>query len=572
MTLPRDDRLIARMIFEGVNVGLDEVKTGVQQRLKTLQGSISSDLQRLIGSNEAMSYTLEQGFTQVQQGMGQIYFSIQDLGAQFEYGLGLIVDQLTAQNRTLVDISDTINKMYEVAKTPMRTRARELFLEGYALLGKGLLDKSLEYFHKSAEVYDVDFFTQLYIGKLYLYGKGEDCDVTDPKKAAEHLMLAVRYGKATLSEKPEMKKATAEALLHASIACYLLSMKTYKNSQVEGAKLTEERQLIVMDKLMRALDFAYEAIELNPNLSEGHYHAAKYNALLEKLQSSCDFENIEDYAGFCLSDLEDAIKHDRTYVLKVAADDDFDEPEIRTGITKLIGVLKDKIQEHVKLEVESLSGDVGKLNLPNIGWADPKEAYRLYHQLNGLKSKYFEGYNCWKRSWKGIQNELISSLGILKQMESYFVYKRREMEIYFVYKRRDLQLSYSESLMKSKDLEMIVKQEQQILQEEMEKAKAEIIVGLAPLTLLIKSGGYLDLLEANDKLPIIRKKIQGIHEQYDKTKVKIEGSHKLLMYLIATAKKSIESINRRIANKDCVVCGDELGLFARLMVWPNHNF
>lgn len=155
---------------------------------------------------------------------------------------------------------------------------------------------------KSEEINDTDFFTQLYIGKLYLYGVNEDDNVVNTEKAEQHLRNATRYGKAEVSALPEFKRWVGEALLHTSIACYVQA-----NDQRINEKTAKSKELI-----SEAFKLAQQACEIYPSLSESQYHLAKYAALIGDEEKS-------------VQSLEKAVNADVNYCLKIEFDRDFEE-------------------------------------------------------------------------------------------------------------------------------------------------------------------------------------------------------------------------------------------------------
>jgi len=300
--------------------------------------AVSDQTRRLVASNKALAKrygsafnqiasTLDMGFERLKRSLAGVEASIDSLAADFNYHMGLLLDELQIQRGIFIRIADRLDGIYKVLITPMRTRARELFKEGCALVGKGLLDKALEYLHKSEKEYDVDFFTHFQLGKLYLYGIDRENSVIDLKKAEQHLRLAVRYGKPEIKQLKEMRKLTAEALLHLSVACYAQG--------VELRKAGKEKE--ALEKVKEARDFTREAKEINAHLSEIHYHLAKYSAVLGDTQQA-------------ISSLESAIFLDRNYCLKADADPDFDK--IRTEIQNLLKKLKKRARFEAESEIE----------------------------------------------------------------------------------------------------------------------------------------------------------------------------------------------------------------------------
>lgn len=319
---------------------LENIAKEVKKSGRIIHHDISDQTRQIVASNEALNRkfgegfdelkgTLDWSFNRVEGALTDVGTTIESLRADFNYGIGLVLTQLGVQNRLLADILDRLDAIHETLKTPMLTKARELYRIGCNQLSKGLLDKALEFLHKSEEVYDADFFTQFQLGKLYLYGKDEDDDVIDLGKAEKHLRLAIRYGKPEINQVSEMSRWVGEAFLHASIACYAQA----GDFQIAG-KIQESQE-----EIKEAADLAKETIETYPQLSEGYYYHAKFSALLGD-------------SNRAITSLERAILADRNYCIKVDIDRDFDN--IRPHIYSLIENLREKARQNALEQLQEI--------------------------------------------------------------------------------------------------------------------------------------------------------------------------------------------------------------------------
>lgn len=273
---------------------------------------ISSQTREIVASNERLSQelgegfnavngTLEFGFNRVENALGDVEASIESLHSDFNYNMGLVLDQLQIQNQLTFGIIERLDAIHKTLENPELTKAREFYNRGCERLSKGLLDKALEALLKSEEINDTDFFTEFQIGKLYLYGVDEDDNVIDLEKAEQHLRNAIRYGKAEVSVLPEFKRWAGEAHLHASIACYAQA-----NDQLINENTAKAKELI-----SEAFKLGQQACEIYPSLSESQYHLAKYAALLGDEEKA-------------VQSLEKAVNADVNYILKIEFDRDYD--------------------------------------------------------------------------------------------------------------------------------------------------------------------------------------------------------------------------------------------------------
>jgi tetratricopeptide (TPR) repeat protein len=274
---------------------------------------ISAQTREVVASNErltqefgrgfdAVNGTLEMGFDRLESALGDVEASIESLHSDFNYNMGLVLDQLQIQNQLTFGILERLDAIHKTLEHPELTKAREFYNRGCDRLSKGLLDKALEAFLNAEETNDTDFFIQFQIGKLYLYGIDEDDNVINLPKAEEHLRDAARYGKAEIAVMPEFKRWTGEALLHTSITCYAQANDRRVNGDSAGAK----------EFISKAFQLAQQACEIYPSLSESHYHLAKYAALLGDVEIS-------------VQSLEKAVTSDVNYCFKSEFDRDFDK-------------------------------------------------------------------------------------------------------------------------------------------------------------------------------------------------------------------------------------------------------
>ncbi|MCX9086775.1 MAG: hypothetical protein OIN90_04350 [Candidatus Methanoperedens sp.] len=274
---------------------------------------ISAQTIELIASNECLSQkfgagfdsvngTLISGFDSINNELNNVEASIESLHSDFNYNMGLVLAQLQIQNQLTFGILEKLDAIHKTLANPELTKAREFYNRGCERLSKGLLDKALEVFLKAEEIDDTDFFTEYHIGKLYLFGVNGDINIICPEKAEHHLRNAARYGIAEMSALPEFYRLSGDALLNASIACYVQANEKQINGNTADAK----------NSLLKAFQLAQQARDIYPFLSQARYHLAKYAALLGDVKTS-------------LENIEGALKIDIHYCLKVEFDRDFDK-------------------------------------------------------------------------------------------------------------------------------------------------------------------------------------------------------------------------------------------------------
>jgi len=321
----------------------------VKSSNKALEVRVSDQTKALVANNQelarefgsgfnSINSTLEWGFSRLEYVLQDVNASIDSLHADFNYSMGLLLEEVHIHNRLLTDLLGKLDAIHKTLESPTLTQAREFYNIGCERLSKGLLDKALEAFTEAEKKNDTDFFTQFHIGNLYLYGIDDDDNVLDLEKAKKHFLLASRFAKAEITVDVEFARFAAEALLHASIAIYAQSGE--KNILDDAAKT---KQL-----LEEAKQLTSEAVKLNPQLSESFYHSAKYSALLSEPQVA-------------IPNLETAITADRNYAVKVDIDHAFDP--IRPHVLALLSKLKDAKRIESQDNLKQASQLLGQVSL-----------------------------------------------------------------------------------------------------------------------------------------------------------------------------------------------------------------
>jgi len=178
---------------------VQDITGSVKRSGERVASAISTQSRQIVGS-------LESGFGRMEYGLEQVAAGIEDLRAEFSYGMGLIVSQLQIQQQTLEGILDRLDTIHKTLESPLLTQARELCKIGMDRMQKGLLDKALEAFLESEKKNDTDCFVQFQLGTLYLYGRDEDNNVISLPKAEEHFRFAARYANAEIGSMPEAGK------------------------------------------------------------------------------------------------------------------------------------------------------------------------------------------------------------------------------------------------------------------------------------------------------------------------------------------------------------------------------
>jgi len=294
--------------------------------------AISNQIRNIIASNDALAREFGEGFDSVNStlewGFERVADEISALRAEFSYGMGLVLEQLRIQQRTLDGILDQLDAIHETLKHPLLTQARELSKRGMERLQRGLLPEALKDLLESAVKNETDFLVQLQIGKLYLYGQNPTDNVINLPSAEKHLRLAARYANSEIQHLPDAAKFCGEAFLHAAISCYAQANEKWLAKNVDTARRFIEQ----------ALELSQNATRIYPQLVEAFYNRAKFAALLG------DGQNAQ-------SSLKTAILADRNYCIKADADRDFDG--VRGYVHNLFESLRQQAKQEATKALES---------------------------------------------------------------------------------------------------------------------------------------------------------------------------------------------------------------------------
>jgi tetratricopeptide (TPR) repeat protein len=254
------EQIRAGVLAERVELGVSE------QALRTVAGPEEVRRSAAEGSQANGNMLVLDGHMQavaLTRGTRELQHRFHDLGAEFAYPLAPLMNELRVQGGLMLVLADVLNMPDErhgpqpdVSLRRRWAETRELYAEGCAKAAELLFPEALEWLRKAEDRYPTDFSIQFELGWIYLYGVSRGDSVFSPVEAESHMRRAVRYGEGAVRRRPEMAAPAAEALVHLSVACYLLGR-------------TEE-----------ALGFCAEACRVNPKLSQAYYHRAKYAAML----------------------------------------------------------------------------------------------------------------------------------------------------------------------------------------------------------------------------------------------------------------------------------------------------
>lgn len=343
-------------------------KQYLRGNLYTLIGNaviVASATKTITDKLEQVGEKIDSGLSDISYGVERVSRGIEELKSDFNHGMSLVISRLEAQQKQLSGMLEKLDVIHKVLEAPDRTRAREFRTMGLERLSRGLLDKSLEAFLHSLEKEETDFFVQLQVGKLYLYGVDEDDDVIDIVKAEKHLRDAIRYAKADMEYLPEAKKYFTESCFHCSTSYYIQGVEKLKeNKKEDGEQLLNE-----------AISLSKKALEISPEFSEALYHCAKYYVLLNKKEDAFQY-------------LTEAIIIDENYIEKLNKDHDFDEIAKQFEEFFNSDVFNKKIKERLEKVLKETDENVQKKFREYKGIFCKK----IINKVEKIKKRYINSY------------------------------------------------------------------------------------------------------------------------------------------------------------------------------------
>jgi tetratricopeptide (TPR) repeat protein len=270
----------------------DKQAIAIRSAIRDQTDALSDMARNTIASNEQITLSIQNGFETLysmnKTGFQNVSSAIESLHSDMNYHLGVLTQQIEIQN-------DSLNDIISILSSPFKTKVRELYEQGCSLIQQGLLSKAEQYLLDSISQKGGDVFFPSYyrLGRLYLYGNGHDVNLTNPSKATDYLLKAHEYAEGIYRVNNDFE--------HVLVDCkYFLSVSYYCQLKSRKSKRNEEL-------LDNAITYCEEAVELNPSLSQGYYHLAKY-------------ASYEDRVEDMLSYLKEAFKIDRKYYLRVYSD------------------------------------------------------------------------------------------------------------------------------------------------------------------------------------------------------------------------------------------------------------
>ena len=274
----------------------NSLKDSINEHAATVSSSIqahtlamSEHSKKIVASNSQIKAAIEDRFERLADinahGFNQITSAIEAMHSDLNYNLNFLNQQIEFQNKVMLDILQVLELSFDV-------EVHQLYNKGRLLLKQGRLVVAVEYFMESIKLTTGrDFFPSHYaLGRLYLLGKDDEITVYSPKLAMESLFLANYFGEGIFKINPKIKNELTDCK-------FLLSQSYYR-------QCSNKNNAIHQELACNAIKYAEEAVQMNPNLSNGYYHLAMYYGFIGEVDK-------------LLSYLQKAIEMDRKYALDI---------------------------------------------------------------------------------------------------------------------------------------------------------------------------------------------------------------------------------------------------------------
>lgn len=316
----------------------------IKRSLSKQDSTIPDYSKTFIATNEQVITSINEGFERLSQintrGFDRVTSAVEDMNSNMCYLLGIIIQKLEYQNVLL-------NQIYETLKRPRETEVREFYDNGISFIKQGFFDAAIDCFKRSIELNEMGkyFFPSHYqLGRLYLTGVDNGQNVINLKSAEEYLLKSITFGEGLLKINPSFKPILADCYFYYSQCFYY---------QLSGKQTDNEEEL-----LQKAILNCSKALDINPNISQAHYHYAKY---LSYGISKFNNYKKEGIIKLLLEHFRRAVEIDRNYLRCVIKDDLFYDGVFEPNIDYIKELIKNMTSDKMKLAENKLNNAISNI-------------------------------------------------------------------------------------------------------------------------------------------------------------------------------------------------------------------
>ena len=180
------------------NLVINSSKDSVSSSLSKLNSDITFALNQntfaIAASASFLEHSFNNGFNKVNNtvnlGFNKMNSEMGKIKAGFIHGFESINSNIDNWGNKLVDKLDIIEKIVD---NPILTKSRELYRMGFASAKKKFFPEAIEYLQEAISLNKTDYISYGLLGKIYLFGESNSCNVIDYKKALDTFENACKY-------------------------------------------------------------------------------------------------------------------------------------------------------------------------------------------------------------------------------------------------------------------------------------------------------------------------------------------------------------------------------------------
>ena len=312
------------------NLVINSSKDSVSSSLSKLNSDITFALNQntfaIAASASFLEHSFNNGFNKVNNtvnlGFNKMNSEMGKIKAGFIHGFESINSNIDNWGNKLVDKLDIIEKIVD---NPILTKSRELYRMGFASAKKKFFPEAIEYLQEAISLNKTDYISYGLLGKIYLFGESNSCNVIDYKKALDTFENACKYILPETDNNTDICQIAAELYFYFGYVNYLLSFnyKKQKRNELLSKSIVAFKQSFTFSNEM------YESLFLQ-------------SKVLYLLGDEDSF----------FSAMKELISIDRLYILKYLNDEDLIPIELK--ISNYITSLRDDSLKSLREKSEYL--------------------------------------------------------------------------------------------------------------------------------------------------------------------------------------------------------------------------
>lgn len=362
-----------------LNQQTSDIRENIIGSSEQLASSIDEGFNRLssniVASNNQLISSIGEGFDQLsfvsERGFNQVTSAIENLNSDFNYFSGVIIQKLEYQNILLNGILRTLQE-------PFETQVKEYYRKGCLFVQQEFLKGAIDCFKESISLKMGEYFfpSHFQLGLIYLSGVSEGVSYVDANMANNYLFKANEIGNREVKTNTSFKKTLADCK-------FFLSQSYY-------SKLSRNKNSNELDLLNNAIRYCKEATDLNPNLTHGWYHLAKYKSF--RIGQFEQYSNNEEKEESLICFLK-AVEMDRNYLRAIMPNDVFYDnalKPLKEEILNLIVRLTEIKRKEASFELTKAQNNIKLLEEKNINNSKYQNEFNQLKKIAISSEKDFE--------------------------------------------------------------------------------------------------------------------------------------------------------------------------------------